>query len=44
MKTGKTNESVRDVEEEMHGQVEEKMYVLNTDLGLHTIPSVMAAR
>ena len=24
MKTGKTNESVRDVEEEMHGQVGEK--------------------
>ena len=36
---------MKDVEEEMHGQVGRgEMNVLNTNLCLHTRPSVMAAR
>ena len=33
--------ALKDVEKEMHGQVEKIAQALNTDLCLHTIPCVM---
>ena len=38
------DEALKDVEKEMHGQVEKIAQALNTDLCLHTMPCVMGAR
>ena len=40
----RTDEALKDMEKEMHGQVEKIAQALNIDLRLHTIPCVMGAR